>query len=524
MRRRTLLASSALLAAPRLAKAQAPRVLRFVPQADLALLDPVQTTGLVTRNHGMLVFDTLYGADLQQVARPQMAEGHTVSEDGRLWRIRLREGLRFHDGTPVLARDCAASIERWGKRDNFGLALMAVTDSIGAPDDRTIEIRLKRPFPMLPDALAKAGPNLAAMMPERLARLDAMRPVPEVVGSGPYRFVAGERVPGALAVYERFRDYVPRAEGTASLLAGPRVANFDRVEWRTLPDAATAAAALQSGEVDWWEQPIPDLLPVLRRARGIKVEVLDTAGQLAMLKPNHLNPPFDNPAIRRALLGAFSQAEAMQAVAGSDRSLWRDRVGFFTPGSPMASEAGLEALPEKPDLEKVRRDLQAAGYRGERVVLLVPTDLPVLNALSEVVGDVLRRVGINLDYQALDWGTVLQRLASQEPLDKGGWSAFCNTTLGVGAANPAAHNHLRGSGRSATFGWFDSPRIEELRNAWFDAPDLAAQQAIGRDIQLQAFRDVPYWPLGAYTQPTAYRADLAGMMQGAPLFTGVRRG
>jgi len=524
--RRNLLASAlaGALAAPRPTRAQTKRVLRFVPQADLALTDPVQTTGLVTRNHGMLVFDTLYGVDLDQVARPQMAEGHAVEEDGRLWRIRLRDGLRFHDGAPVLARDCVASLQRWGKRDNFGLALMAATESVTAPDDRTIVFRLTRPFPMLPDALAKIGPNLMAVMPERLARLDPMAPVPEVIGSGPYRFINSERVPGALVVYERFAEYAPRTEGVSSLTAGPRLAHFDRVEWRTMPDAATAAAALQSGEVDWWEQPLPDLLPMLRRNRAIKVEILDTAGQLCMLKPNHLHPPFNNPAIRRALLGAFVQADFMQAVAGSDHTLWKDGAGFFTPGSPMASDAGLDLLPKTADFDKVRRDLAAAGYRGERVVLLVPTDLPHLNAMSELAADVMRRVGMNVDYQALDWGTVLQRLASQEPLDRGGWSAFANTTAGVGAANPAAHNHLRGSGRSATFGWFDSPRIEELRAAWFDAPDLQAQQRICRDIQAQAFHDVPFWPLGAYYQPTAYRADLAGMMPGAPLFTGLHRG
>ncbi|RKK03472.1 ABC transporter substrate-binding protein [Pseudoroseomonas wenyumeiae] len=527
MQRRSFIAGAALataaLSAPRLASAQKASVLRFMPQADLALLDPVQTTGLVTRNHGMMVFDTLYGVDEHAAPHPQMAEGHVVEQDGRLWTIRLREGLRFHDGTPVLARDCVASIRRWGSRDAFGMALLAATDELWAPDDRIIRFRLKRPFPLLPDALGKAGSNICPIMPERLAATPGTQPVTEMVGSGPYRFMAGERVPGALAVYQRFDGYVPRPDGTASMLAGPRVAHFERVEWHTMPDAATAAAALQSGQMDWWEQPVMDLVPLLRRHRELRTEVLDTAGAYTMIRPNHLQPPFDNPAIRRALMRAMRQQDYMQVVAGDDRGLWKDRTGFFLPGAPMASGAGLEALPTAYDPAKVRADLAAAGYANERVVLLVPSDFPVLNAMSEVAGDMLRKVGINLDYQSLDWGTVLQRLASQEPLEKGGWSMFCNFSLGVGVMNPAAHNYLRGNGRRATFGWYDSPRMEALRDAWFAAADAASQQRICRDMQLLAFEEVPFYPTGVFYQPTAYRADLTGMLKGAPLFTNLRR-
>ena len=513
----------AALAAPRLAAAQGASVLRFIPQADLALLDPVQTTGLVTRNHGLLVFDTLYGVDENAVAHPQMAEGHTVEQDGRLWTIRLREGLRFHDGTPVLARDCVASIRRWAGRDAFGMALMAATDELSAPDDRTLRFRLKRPFPLLPDALGKAGSNICPIMPERLAATPATQQVTEMVGSGPYRFVADERVPGARAVYQKFAGYVPRADGTPSMMAGPRVAHFERVEWHTMPDAATAAAALQSGQMDWWEQPVMDLLPLLKRRRELKVEVLDTAGAFTMIRPNHLQPPFDNPAVRRALMGAIRQQDYMQVVAGEDRSLWKDGSGFFLPGAPMSSDVGLEALTGPRDLAKVRADLAAAGYKGERVVLLAPADFPVLNGMSEVAADMLRQAGINLDYQSLDWGTVLQRLASQEPLEKGGWSMFCNFSLGVGTMNPAAHNYMRGNGRSATFGWYDSPRMEALRDSWFGAADAASQKAICREMQQLAFQEVPFYPTGVFYQPTAYRAELQGMLKGAPLFTNLRR-
>ncbi|MBV9813380.1 MAG: ABC transporter substrate-binding protein, partial [Acetobacteraceae bacterium] len=423
-RRQFLAASAAVLAAPAGARAQGASVLRFVPQADLALLDPVQTTGAVTRNHALLVFDQLYAADASLRAQPQMAEGHTIADDGKRWTIRLRDGLQFHDGQKVLARDCVASIRRWGRRDTFGLALMAVTDDIAAPDDRTLVFRLKRPFPLLADALGKSNSNVCVMMPERLASTDPAVQVTEMIGSGPYRFAASERVAGSLAVYQRFEGYVPRAEGEPSWLAGPRRAHFDRVEWHILPDPATAAAALQAGEVDWWELPAFDLLPLLRRNPRVRVETIETYGFYSLLRPNHLYPPFDNPAVRRALRGAFVQADFMQAVVGENRELWRDGVGYFLPGSPSASDVGLDRLPRSLDADGVKRDLQAAGYRGEAVIVLDATDFQTTHAMTEVAADALRRCGVNVDLQAMDWGTALKRLGNQDPPDKGGWNLF----------------------------------------------------------------------------------------------------
>ncbi|WP_159995603.1 ABC transporter substrate-binding protein [Roseomonas sp. 18066] len=517
-------AAAAGLARPSLVAAQNQRVLKFVPQADLALLDPVQTTGLVTRNHGMMVFDTLYGVDEQLRSHPQMVQGHVVEDDGKRWRLTLRPGLTFHDGTPVLARDCVASIRRWGSRDSYAQSLMAVVDELSAPDDRTIEFRLKKPFPLLPDVLGKPGASICAIMPERLAKTEGTTQITEMVGSGPYRFVANERIPGSRAVYARFDGYKPREDGTPSYIAGPKRAQFDRVEWLTIPDAATAAAALQRGEIDWWDQPISDYLPLLQKNSALKVEVLDTFGFLPMIRFNHAIPPFNRPEMRRALMGAIRQSDYLIAIAGEDRSRWKDDVGFFSPGSPMANDAGLENLRGPRDLEAVKRALVAAGYKGERIVFPVPTDFAALNAISEVAGDMFRRVGINLDYQALDWGTVLTRVASQAPVEQGGWHVWANYTLGVGAVNPAANTYLRGHGKSATFGWPDNPRMEALRNQWFDTPDLETQKKICRDMQALAFQEVPYLPLGAFYQPTAYRADISGMLKGFPIFWNIKRG
>lgn len=522
--RRSLLAAPlAGLAAPAMVAAQGARTLRFVPQADVTVLDPLWSTAFVSRNHAYLVYDTLYGTDANFAPQPQMAEGHVVEDGGLTWIITLRPGLRFHDGEPVRAADAVASLRRWGARDAFGQALFAATDELVALDDRRLRFRLKKPFPLLPAALGKTTVTVPFIMPERLARTDPGTQVSEIIGSGPYRFVPGERVAGARTVYARFDGYVPR-EGAPSFTAGGKVANLDRVEWIVMPDAATASAALQAGEVDWWEQAVTDLLPTLRRNRNIEISTLETSGWVGFLRFNHLQPPFNNPAIRRAILGAINQPDFMQAIVGNNSDLWRGNVGVFTPGTPLANDEAMGALTSPRDLDRVRRELAAAGYNGQRMVLIVPTDLPFLRAMSEVGGDLFRRIGINLDYQALDWGTVLSRRTSREPVERGGWSAFFTFGGGQDFASPAGHLGLRGNGTNGWIGWPDSPELENLRDAWFDAPDLAAQQAIARRIQAQAMQDVPMIPLGQYFLATAHRRSVSGIVQGAPLFWNIRKG
>lgn len=524
MKRRTFLATgAAVLAAPAIVRAQATRVLRFVPEADVVIFDPIVTPSWQTRDHAYLVYDTLFGMDDSYRPQPQMLEGYNVSKDGLLWTLTLREGLRFHDGEPVLARDCAASIRRWGARDSFGQALMAAANEVTATNDRTIAIRLKRPFPLLPNALAKTMAYPCVVMPERLAKSDPFKAITEPVGSGPYRFVAAERVPGARLVYERFAGYVPRKSGTPQMTAGPKIANFDRVEWSIIQDTATAAAALQRGEIDWLQTPHTDLIPTLRANKSIEVRVILPTGLVAYMRFNHLTAPFNNPAIRRALLGAVNQSDYMIAINGPDRTLWREGVGYLAPSSPLASNAGMEKLTGKRDLARVRQALEKAGYKGERVVMLVAVDVPYLKIMGEVTADLFKKIGINLDYQAIDWTTVVQRRNKMEPAEQGGWNIFCIYDNGANQLDPASHLLLRGNGKSAQFGWPASPKIEALRDAWFDAKTLEEQKKIAAQLQLQAFEDVPYIPLGQSIPPTAYRRDIVGVLNGHPFFWNVRR-
>lgn len=524
MRRRSLLSAgvtgAAMLAAPAIVRAEAATTLKFIPYADLALLDPA-VSAFVTRNHVLMVYDTLFAMDETGQARYQMLEGHTVSADGLTWTLTLRPGLTFHDTTPVLAKDAVASIKRWWVGDAFGQALAAATEDLSATSDTVLTFRLKRRFNLLADALAHPTNTMAAIMPERLANTPPNVRLAEIVGSGPFKYVPAERIPGARNVYAKFEGYKPRQD-KASFCAGARIVNFDRVEWITTPDPATQVAALTRGEVDWVEQPLMDLVPSLQKNKALKVEVAETKGLIGFLRFNQLYPPFDNPKIRQVALKAVNQKEYMEAVVGSNAP-YDANCGIFPSSSPLANDAGMAALSGTASIDALKKELIAAGYKGERVIFLSPTDVPRINAIAEVGVDMLRKIGFVIDEVSTDWGTVVQRSVSKQPLDKGGWNAFVAFTGGYDCSTPGSHQLMRGNGMGAYNGWPTLPKLEALRDAWLFNEDPGQSLPLARQIQAQALEDVPYLPLGLYYQPTAYKANLTDVAKGLILFTGVRR-
>jgi peptide/nickel transport system substrate-binding protein len=527
MRRRELLKAAGVSVAavplPRIGRAERTDKLVFVPTSDLAVLDPVVPANRPTRNHAYLVFDTLYGIDTNWTAQPQMVEGHQVEEDGLTWTLTLRDGLRFHDKEPVLARDVVASIRRFAARISFAYALMAATEELSAPDDRTVRFRLKRPFPHLPEALGGPGGIVPAIMPERLAATSPFKPVDEIVGSGPYRFLPEEHVIGARAAYERFTLYQPRKEGTVGFTSGPKIAHFDRVEWLEL-DQFPAMAALRNGEIDWWEVPLNDQVKALARDGNVTV-IFQYATAMGILRFNHLHPPFDNVAVRRALLGAVDQAEAMTAIVGTDRTFWHDGIGLFPEGAVFANDAGIEVLRRPRDYPAVRQALTHAGYNGEKIVVLVPTNVQEIRALSLAGIDQLRHAGMNIDVQEMEQGAIMRKRLNQASPDKGGWNAFFGLfDRSVPNTDPYGNPWIRADGLAASSGWPTSPRIEALRAAWLDAGDVGEQRRICTELQMQLWQDVPYIPMGEYWQSTAYRKDLLDVLPGCfPVFWGIRR-
>lgn len=513
MRRRTFLASAtaAGLAAPHIAGAAAAKTVRFVPQTGLSSLDPIWTTVDVVRNASLLVWDTLYGVDSNLVPQPQMCLGHEAASDGLSWTFTLRPGLRFHDGEPVRARDAVASIRRWMKRDLMGQRIDALLNALETLDDQRFRFQLKQPFPKLIYALGKVSTPVCFIMPERLAMTDAFTQITDFVGSGPFVFRKDQWISGSSAVFERFANYVPREEKSNWLSGGKRIL-FDRLEWQVIPDASTAAAALQNGEVDWWEQPIPDLVPLLKRNKNIRVEISDPLGNIGVFRVNHLHPPFNDRRARQALMMATNQSDFMQAIVGDDPALWKPVAGYFPPGTPLFTEQGGEVLKGKRDYAAATALMKEAGYNGEKIVLMAATDQPPAKAQADVTADLLGRIGVNVDYQAMDWGTMTARRASMKPPSEGGWHIFHTWAAGVGSSSPATYPHIYCTGKAAWFGWPTDETVQTDIAAWYGASGPVAEKEAAGKLNAALVAEVPFIPTGFFLNYQAVRNSLHGVV------------
>ena len=526
MKRRDFLATGAatagVLAMPSLSRAQNARTLRFVPQANLSSLDSVAGTQYVVRNASMMVWETLFGVDSNLQPKPQMAEGYEMADGNKTWTIKLRSGLKFHDGEPVLARDVVASLNRWMFRDTMGQRIKASLDAMEAVDDRTVRIRLNKPFPKMLFALGKSNPPLALIMPERIAKTDAFQLITEYVGSGPMVFRKDQWVPGSSAVFELNTAYQPREEPGDWLSGGKRML-FDRIEWLILPDDATKAAALQNGEVDWWENPVPDLVPLLKRNRNVSVDISDPFGNIGSFRMNHLHPPFNDPRVRRAVMMALSQEDYMRAVVGDD-ALWKALPSYFTPGTPAYTEEGGDLLKGPRRYDEAKKLLAEAGYKGETIILCVATDVQITKAQGDVTADLLGKIGMKVDYQALDWGTVGARRAKKDAPSAGGWNIFHTWHAGADCINPAPYTALDAGGDKAWFGWPSSDKVQAGIAAWYDAPDAAAEKSAMVDINKASMENVTYIPTGFFLQYTAWRKNVSGIVKSPfPIFWGVQK-
>lgn len=483
-------------------------VLRVIPHADLKNIDPIWTTAYITRNHGYLVYDTLFAMDANLTPKPQMVDKWEESSDKKTWTFVLRDGLSFHDGKPVTAEDCAASLMRWTKRDGMGQQLATIVESIKGRDAKTLEIKLKRPYALLLDSIGKISSNVPFIMPKAMAETDAFKQVENAIGSGPFIFRKEEWVPGARVVYLKNPNYVPRKEPPSGA-AGGKIAKVDRVEWLYIPDPTTSMNALMSGEVDYYEQVPGDLAPILAKSPGVKIDILDPIGSQGMMRFNHMVAPTNNVKVRRALLHAVSQKEVLAAAIGNPE-LYKECFSYFPCGTPMASDAGTEMT--KYDLGLAKKLLKESGYKGEKTVIMQPTDIPISSAFALVVGKAARDIGMNVDIQAMDWSSVTSRRAKKDPIEQGGWNMFPTWWIGGDLLNPLTSVALIANPDKAWPGWPSDAKMEELRAAFAAADGLEAQKKAAAEVQKRAIEIGTHINLGTYFVPVGYRDNVKGMI------------
>jgi peptide/nickel transport system substrate-binding protein len=491
--------------------------LRVIPHASLRILDPIWTSAYISRNHGYLIYDTLFAMDEHFAIRPQMVDTYRASADGLTWHFTLRKGLKWHDGTPVTARDCVASIRRWAAKDPLGQQMIAHTRSLEATSGDSFTLTLKEPFGLVLQALGKPSAGPAFMMPERVALTDPEKQIEDTTGSGPFKFVKTEFVPGVKAVYVKNPDYLPRPE-PASFLAGGKRVYLDRVEWSYVPDYNTALSAVAAGEMDYLEAVPPDLTSVV--AGNPNVRVLKGADGQLVLRVNHAQPPFNNVKLRRALYYLIDQNQYMQATVGGaegSKPCW----AMFVCGGIYETNAGAEDF--KPDLAKFKRLLAESGYRGEKVVVLDPTDMYTSHNPAQVTAQLLRQAGMNVELQAMDWSTALTRITKKEPVAEGGWSIFQTFFASVDQLLPASNRLVNGACEKALPGWYCDPRIEDLRDAWTRATDPARQKALAAKIQVRAYDQGAYYLLGQINQVRVVSTHVSGMKGPIPVFWDVRK-
>jgi peptide/nickel transport system substrate-binding protein len=504
------------------ASAAGAKTITAVMHSDLRTIDPLFTTAYITRDHGYMVYDTLVATDANFKIQPQMADWK-VSDDKLTYTFTLRDGLKWHDGTPVTAEDCAASLKRWGRSDVMAQKLMDFVAAIEAADTRTLVLRLKEPYGLVLDTIGKPSSLVPFMMPKRLAETPAGTQIAEQIGSGPFKFVAAEFQPGVKAVYEKNTDYVPRKE-PPSWTAGGKVVKVDRVEWITMPDAQTAMNALQSGDIDFLESPSYEMLPMLEANPELKVETLNKLGAQTYGRMNFLWPPFDNVKVRRAALLALNQKDVLDAVVGNPK-YYEVCGAMFVCGTPLATEIGAGELTRGGNIEAAKKALAESGYDGTPVVVLAASDVLMLKAQPIVVTQLLRQAGFKVDLQTMDWQTVVSRRASQKPVGEGGWNMFFTFSVAPDVMNPIASSPLGGRGKSGWFGWPEDGGIEELKDKFVRASAQEEQKKIAAEIQQEAYDQVLYLPLGQFFTPCAWRKSLTGLVDGpaAPVFWNIEK-
>jgi len=500
------LAVTAVLAA---APAWAETTLRVVMHSDLKIVDPIWTTAYITRNHGYMIYDTLLATDAKGEIHPQMLERYEVSGDKLVYTMTLRAGLLWHDGKPVTAEDCVASIKRWAAKDTMGQKMMSFVKDMAVVDAKTFRISLKEPTGLVLSGLGKPSSNVPFMMPKRVADTSPSEQISDFTGSGPFVFKRDEWKPGDKAVYVKFAQYRPRSEPPSGL-AGGKVAKVDRIEWRAIADHQTAMNALLNGEIDYVESPPHDLLPVVRKDANIKLVDYNPLGNQYAFRFNTLHPPFNNAKVRQAVMIAFNQEDFLKAVIG-DPTYYKVCHSLFPCGSPLESTRGMDGFLDS-NFARANALLKEAGYDGTPIVLMHSTDLAVLSNLAPVAKSLMEKAGFKVDMQSMDWQTLVSRRAKKDPPAQGGWHAFLTSWVAADILNPVMAGFLNASCDTAMFGWPCDPEMEKLRDQYARETNPARLKPIAEAVQVRLTQYPTHIHLGQWYQPIAARKNVEGIL------------
>jgi peptide/nickel transport system substrate-binding protein len=483
--------------------------LKVVMHSDLKIVDPIWTTAYITRNHGYMIYDTLFAMDANGDIKPQMVDKYSVSADGLNWSFTLREGLLFHDDKPVTAEDAVASIKRWAQKDSLGQKMNSFVKEWKVVDAKTFTATLTSPTGLMLLALGKPSSNVPFIMPKRIAETSPNEQIKEYIGSGPFVFRVDEWKPGDKAVYTKFAKYKPRAEPPSGM-AGGKVVKVERVEWRTIPDPQTAVNAIIAGEVDMVEDVKSDLLPVVGKDPNIKMFDQNPLGNQYVFRFNTLHKPFNDPKIRQAMFYALNQEDFLKAVHG-DAKYYKLCKALFVCGTPLATDKGMDGLLES-NFKKSRELLAEAKYDGTPVVLMHSTDLEVLTNLAPVAKSLMERGGFKVDMQSMDWQSLVARRSKKDAPNAGGWNAFMTSWVAADVLNPVGAAFLNSSCEKALFGWPCDEQMEKLRDNFARETDPAKQKAIAEQVQLRYLEVPTHVHLGQWYKPLALRKNIDGML------------
>lgn len=506
------------------AKAAPGSTLRVSLNTELQVLDPIVTTTNATRVFAHMVFDTLVGVNGKGEYKPQMLEDWAVSEDRLTYTFTLREGLAFSDGRPVTAEDCVASLLRWAKRESLGKQLMAVAEDFRILNPRTFELKLAQPYSFVIESLGKPGHQIPVIMPKRLAELPVDRPVPEVVGSGPYLWRQDLWRPGERAFLDRNPAYKPRPE-PPDALAGGKLAKMDRVELVSMPDQATRVAALQANEVDLLEIVPADFIPLLRKNRNVTLGETRGGDQImGILVMNQAQAPFNNRKVRQALQMAVPQPDVMASLGLPEDMYLQDCRSIYMCDAAHTSTAGTEIF-RHAGLERARALLQESGYRNERVVFLHAASSAILNPMGLVIADAMKQAGFNLDVATSDYATVAQRRESREPVEKGGWSVVPLIWNGIDLVNADGNPAVSYNCGDGPYGWYCDPEVTPLLKELAAAATPKERKDVADRLQAAFHENVNIILTGQFAGPPAYRSELEGVMPFSfPLLWNISRG